>query len=107
MSAYKIMWVLVIFDLPVSSVIERRRATGFRNMLLDEGFGMKQFSVYSRVCPNRAKAEALADRIGKKTPPEGDVSILFFTDKQYGLTRNYSGRAMIEAEEKPPQLALF
>jgi CRISPR-associated protein Cas2 len=54
-----------------------------------------------------AAADALAHRIGKKTPPEGDVSILFFTDKQYGLTRNFSGRALKETEEKPSQFTLF
>ncbi len=107
LSSYKIMWLLVVFDLPVGSKSERRRATGFRNRLLDEGFFMKQFSVYLRSCPNRPSAEALADRIGKNAPPEGDVSILFFTDKQYGLTRNYAGKAIKETEEKPPQLLLF
>ena len=106
-SSFQIMWTLVLFDLPVGNSEERRRATNFRNMLLDEGFLMKQFSVYLRVCPNRASAEALADRIGKRTPPEGDVAVLFFTDKQYSMTRNYCGAARINPEEKPPQLALF
>ena len=101
------MWLVVIFDLPVGGKVERRRATGFRNMLIDEGFTMKQFSVYLRACPNRPAADALAHRIGKRTPPEGDVSILFFTDKQYGLTRNFSGRALKETEKKPSQFTLF
>lgn len=68
---------------------------------------MKQFSVYLRACPNRSSADALADRIGKRAPPEGDVSIMFFTDKQYGLTRNYAGRSAKETEKIPAQLALF
>ena len=106
-SAYLIVWVLVLFDLPVGSATERKRAARFRQMLLDEGFMMKQFSAYLRPCPNRSTAEALADRVGHKAPPEGDVSILFFTDKQFGMTRNYSGAALGGAEEKPPQLALF
>lgn len=101
------MWLIVTFDLPVMSPVERRRATGFRNFLLDEGFVMKQFSVYLRVAQNRATADALADRVGRKTPPEGDVSIMFFTDKQYGLTRNFSGHRQRETEEKPTQFTLF
>ena len=52
LSAYEIMWVVVYFDLPVTTKVERRRATGFRNMLLDEGFLMKQYSVYIRHCSN-------------------------------------------------------
>ena len=101
------MWLVVIFDLPVGSKIERRQATGFRNTLIDEGFMMKQYSVYLRACPNRSSADALAARIGKRTPPEGDVSIMFFTDKQYGLTKNYSGRAVKETEENPAQFILL
>ena len=46
LSSYKIMWLVVVFDLPVGTKTERRRASGFRNMLIDEGFMMKQFSVY-------------------------------------------------------------
>ncbi len=107
LSHYKVMWLTVLFDLPVVTKPERRRATGFRNLLLDEGFMMKQYSVYLRHCPNRAAADALADRIGKHTPPEGDVSILFFTDKQYGMTRNLSGRKVTETEKKPEQFTLF
>ena len=49
------------------------------------------------------------DWIGKRAPPppEGDVSIMFFTDKQYGLTRNFAGRAVEETEKKPAQFTLF
>jgi len=107
LSSYKIMWLIVVFDLPVGTKTERRRAMGFYNMLIDEGFMMKQFSVYLRPCPNRPAVEALANRIGKRAPREGDVSIMFFTDKQYGLTRNYSGRAVKETEKKPAQFNLF
>lgn len=107
LSSYRIMWLVVVFDLPVGTKAQRRRATGFRNMLIDEGFMMKQYSVYLRACPNRPAADALADRIGKRAPPEGDVSIMHFTDKQYGLTRNYAGRAIKETEKKPDQFTLF
>jgi CRISPR-associated protein Cas2 len=106
-SAYQIMWVLVFFDLPVGSKSERRTATGFRKLLLDEGFIMKQFSVYLRSVNNRNVADALAQRISRYVPPEGDVSIMFFTDKQYGLTKNFYGKVKKEAEKPPNQLLLF
>ena len=107
LSDYQIMWVLVFFDLPVGSKSERRRATVFRKLLLDEGFIMKQFSVYLRSVSNRNVAEALAERISRFVPPEGDVSIMFFTDKQYGLTKNFYGKAIKEVEKPPDQLLLF
>ena len=68
---------------------------------------MKQFSVYLRSVHNRTIANALAERIGRFVPPEGDISIMFFTDKQYGLTRNFYGKAIKEVEKPPAQLMLF
>jgi CRISPR-associated protein Cas2 len=106
-SGYRSMWLVVCFDLPVGDNDERRRATGFRNKLLGEGFSMKQWSVYTRFFISRAQAEAAADRIGGNAPPMGKVSIMFITDKQYGMVRNYEGRASKPAEQKPDQLALF
>ncbi len=48
LSGYRIMWVWVLFDLPVGTKAERKRATRFRNDLLDLGFEMVQFSVVSQ-----------------------------------------------------------
>ena len=43
------MWILVLFDLPVTTKTERAKATHFRNALLDLGFEMVQFSVYIKL----------------------------------------------------------
>ena len=67
---------------------------------------MKQFLVCLRACPNRPISEALADRIGRQVPPEGDVSIMYFTDKQCGMTQNFAGRTVKEAKKKPDQFTL-
>lgn len=106
-SGYRAMWVVVVFDLPVGTTAERRHASRFRNMLIGEGFFMKQFSVYMRYFNNRTQAEAAADRIGGRVPRMGTVSILFLTDKQFALMRNYDGKATAEPDRKPNQLALF
>ena len=42
----------VMFDLQVGAEKERKMATKFRNFLLDDGYIMMQFSVYSRICKN-------------------------------------------------------
>ena len=56
------MWCLVMFDLPVKTKRQRHAATVFRNMLLDMGYGMVQYSVYVRYTPtqsgNRATGSA-------------------------------------------------
>jgi CRISPR-associated protein Cas2 len=101
------MWAIVCFDLPVGTKVERRSATRFRNFLLDQGFSMKQWSVYRRYFPTRDQAEATADRIGKAVPSLGHVSIMFITDKQFGMTRNYDGAFRENEEKKPDQLLLL
>ena len=108
LSGYQVMWVLVIFDLPVGSKEERSRATRFRNSLLDMGFQMVQLSVYLRHAWSREKAESFAQRIGDGVPSEGHVQILFFTDKQYGQSRVFRGGDQPgRPDEKPSQLTLF
>ncbi|MDE7469345.1 MAG: CRISPR-associated endonuclease Cas2, partial [Desulfovibrionaceae bacterium] len=47
-SGYRIMWILVMFDLPTVTREEQKRATEFRNSLLELGFQMMQYSVYIR-----------------------------------------------------------
>ena len=43
LSGYRIMWVFVLFDLPVGTKKERKAATRFRHSLLDLGFEISQF----------------------------------------------------------------
>lgn len=107
LSGYRIMWVLVMFDLPVLTKAERKRATGFRNFLLDEGFEMSQFSVYLRHLSSREKAQALAKRVIKAVPTAGKVSILFFTDKQFGEIMSYYNCKPSPLRENPDQYALL
>lgn len=106
-SWYRAMWLVICFDLPVGTPEERRDATRFRKRLVEAGFSMKQWSVYIRYFPTRARAESEADRIGARVPPMGKVSMMFITDRQFALIRNYEGKARAPTEKKPNQLALF
>ncbi|RME41323.1 MAG: CRISPR-associated endonuclease Cas2, partial [Deltaproteobacteria bacterium] len=40
LNQYRIMWVLVLFDLPTTSKKERKAYHTFRNHLLEDGFTM-------------------------------------------------------------------
>jgi CRISPR-associated protein Cas2 len=101
------MWVMTLFDLPVVSKCERKRATGFRNYLLNEGFEMSQFSVYVRFVRSYDQARALTRRIGREVPPDGKVDVVFFTDKQYEAIVSFRGVTDDPRPKKPTQLALF
>ena len=101
------MWIMVMFDLPVGTAVERKRATKFRNFLLDEGFEMAQFSVYMKFCGNRSKTEPYVKRIKMAAPKNGDVSILFFTDKQFSDIITIQNRKIEKMPEQPEQYDLF
>ena len=95
-----------MFDLPVGTTKERKQATGFRNRLLDLGFEMVQFSVYSRFCSGKERVETLARQVATNLPAGGKVDILSFTDKQYKNIISFEGRAP-QTREKLEQLTLL
>ena len=57
LSGYRLMWMMVLFDLPTLTKKERRAASGFRNYLLDQGFEMAQYSVYMRFCAGKEQVD--------------------------------------------------
>jgi len=106
MSGYRIMWMLVMFDLPVIHKAQRAEATRFRNDLLELGFGMAQYSVYMRCCVSRERVDALVAKIQSILPDGGHVAILTFTDKQYANMLYFCARQQVVFQENA-QLALF
>ena len=108
---YEIMWVIVMFDLPVSSKADMRRATGFRNNLLELGFSRKQFSVYMRHAENLEKAKNIAQKVKNCLASDGMVTVMYITDRQYGMVENYFGKKKTKNEakvlQKQEQLLLF
>ena len=107
LSGYRIMWMMVMFALPVVTKPERKAATRFRHFLLDQGFEMAQYSVYMRFCAGKEQVEAHARRIQKNLPPRGSVHLLSFTDKQYENIMVFTGRRRGATPQNPDQLALF
>lgn len=107
LSGYRIMWIFVLFDLPVGTKKERKAATGFRHSLLDLGFEMTQFSVYLKFCAGKEQADALARQVESQMPPSGKVHFVGITDKQYENIRTYRGQKREPAPKMPNQLALF
>lgn len=107
LNAYRIMWLFVFFDLPVTTKKERKKASNFRRDLLKDGFTMLQFSVYIRHCASKESAEVHISRIEKLIPDKGHVNIVSITDKQYGNIINFWGKKESSMEKGPTQLEIF
>ena len=107
LSGYRLMWLLVMFDLPVLTKPERKAANDFRKHLLDLGFQMSQFSVYLRHCTGQSQADTLCKSIEQALPGGGKVNVLQMTDKQYERVLSFRGGAPIAPEKPPEQFILF
>ena len=107
LNAYRIMWVLVFFDLPVETKAERKIATKFRKSLLQDAFSMFQFSIYVRHCPSRENADLHIRRVKAALPPKGHVGILVITDKQFADMEIFFAGKKTAKPGTPQQLELF
>lgn len=98
----------MVFDLPVGTKYQRRQATRFRKALLDDGFEMLQFSVYTRICPNRDSAEKHLSRIKRVAPNSGSIRIFTITENQYSNMAIISGvKTAQETKITAKQLTFF
>ena len=107
LNEYRIMWIMVLFDLPTATKNDRKNYTLFRKKMMKDGFTMFQFSAYLRHCASRENAEVHMKRIKKSLPPAGHVGILTITDKQFGMMQIFYGKKEKEKPPVPQQLELF
>lgn len=106
-NAYKIMWLFCLFDLPTNTKSQRKRASDFRKFLIEDGYEMMQFSVYYRHCGSLEICEKHIKFLQRHIPIEGKISILKFTDKQFGEILTFLGKKIEKMPSKPMQFELF
>lgn len=107
LSGYRIVWLIVLFDLPVGTEAQRRAAARFRNRLLDHGFEMAQYSVYMRHYSGKEQAVSVAGRIADAIPSAGRVHMIRITDKQYENIQTFRGKNHELHRRNPDQLVMF
>ena len=107
LSSEDAVWSMVMFDLPVQSKSERRRATKFRELLLDLGYQRTQLSVYTRFSPSVSSVIPAIGTIKSNLPDGGEVRLLSLTDRQWATALRFSNAKGREAEDSPSQLAIF
>lgn len=99
---YRMMRVLVMFDLPMVAESDRREYTKFRKLLINEGFIMMQQSVYCKMVLTAANAGFVKNKLRKYCPAKGIVQVVCITEKQYAaidyLVGENSTKAVDSAE---------
>lgn len=106
---YRRMRLLVMFDLPTTTKPQRKRATKFRDFLLDDGYYFLQYSCYVRICANYDDALKHENRLKNTVPPEGTVRSIKITEKQYLELREWIGQKSdwYDNEASGEQMILF
>ncbi len=107
LNAYKIMWLIAMFDLPTKTKKERHDYAVFRKKLERDGFIMHQYSVYCRFCASLEAREVHVKRVKSFMPNKGRLSIVTITDKQYSGIINIWGEIEQKVQKKPVQLEFF
>lgn len=106
-SEYRIMWILVLFDLPTETKKERKEHASFRKNLQKDGFTMFQYSIYMRHCASRENAAVHIKRVKSFLPEFGQVGIICITDKQFGDIELFNGKKVKSVNAPGQQLELF
>ena len=107
LSEYRVMWVLVLFDLPAETKKDRKIYSEFRKKLLRDGFTMFQFSIYVRHCASKENADVHIRRVKTFLPDFGKIGIMCITDKQFGEIELFYGKKPTEVNSPGQQLELF
>ncbi|MGL4518658.1 MAG: CRISPR-associated endonuclease Cas2 [Phocaeicola sp.] len=106
-SEYRIMWILVLFDLPTETKKDKKAYIDFRKNLQRDGFTMFQFSIYTRHCASRENAEVHIKRVKSFLPSFGKIGIMCITDKQFAAIELFYGKKPASPHAPGQQLELF
>ncbi len=104
---YRILWVMILFDLPTETKAEKSIHAKFRKEIMRDGFNMFQFSIYLRHCSSRENADVHVKRVKGLLPEKGHVAILTITDKQFGMIELFYGKKTKELPAPTGQLEMF
>lgn len=107
LSEYRVMWVMVFFDLPTTTKKDKQAYTLFKKSLQRDGFTMFQFSIYVRNCASLESANVHIKRVKNFLPEYGNVCIMSITDKQFGDIEVFIGKRLKPTTAPGQQLELF
>lgn len=102
------MWVIAVYDCPMTTHEARKAYTEFRKNLLRENFVQLQNSLYVRHFPTKLTADACIHRLKTGIPKAASVAFFIVTDKQYAMTREYFGTNETQKRpDEPQQIQIF
>ena len=105
--SYRYMRILVMFDLPIGTAVERKNYQTFRKFLIKSGFLMLQESIYCKIAPNATMADYIIENVRKNRPRNGLVQLLKVTEKQYSRMEYIVGESKSEILDSDERLIIL
>ncbi len=110
MSAFRVMWLVVMFDLPTRTKQERRRYRWLSSFLEKQSYVRLQYSVYAKVFRSGESANYGKKRLREfleTNVKEGNVRMMIFTDAQFSRMEIVVGTPSLQEEIVQPTLFDF
>lgn len=98
------MFLLVCFDLPRETKLERKIANKYRNRLLELGFSMKQFSLYERYVSDAQKKNKILNILKEELPETGSITLYVLPDEVNNNQITILGKEFKIISHKEPKL---
>lgn len=101
------MRVIVFFDLPSVTNVDKKEYLNFRKFLINAGFQMMQESVYIKLTLNTTSADVVIKQIKSNKPKKGLVQAMIITEKQYSRIENIVGEVEKEVLDTGDRLVVI
>ena len=105
--SYRYMRVIIFFDLPTQTHLQRRAYRKFRKFLIQEGFIMMQESVYSKIALNPTAAKNIQNKVHKNKTSTGLIQMLTITEKQYSSIEYVIGENHCKVVNQDTRMVIF
>ena len=100
---YRIMRMMLFFDLPSVTKVDKREYRNFVKFIKEHGFIRLQESVYVKLATNQTVVDSHIKLIKANLPKAGLIAVLTITEKQFNgidfLSGNFS-TDIIESDSK-------
>ncbi len=77
------MRLIIVYDFPMQTREDYKIYQMFHKRLIQLGFSMMQYSMYSKVLLNDSSYEQLITKIQGSLPNQGNIILFRMTEKQY------------------------
>lgn len=90
---FRYMRLLLFFDLPSVTTLDKKIYRKYVRSLTSEGFYRLQESVFVKLSINQQYAESTITKVKSFSPKDGNVMILAITEKQFSSLRIITGES--------------